>query len=195
MNKCTQLFLTILFALTTLQLHAQESGNTIIGNGYTLLQYRHLDEFNSIEIRGDLSLFITQGDTMPIIIEADDNLLQYIITEVKNGTLYIHIANNMILKHSKGSSIFLSTPNIHSITAHNGAVVQCKKVISGNSLIINADSSSSISVNVNFKTITLNCGKASLIKLKGHANQLIINDNSSGTIDAGKLQIQNSTNR
>ena len=175
----------------TFQLHAQEV-KTIIGNGYTLLQYRSVGEFSAVDISGALSLFITQGDTMPITIDADDNLFQYIITEVKGGTLYIHPAENVDLKHSKGSSIFLSTPTLHGITARNKAVVQGSKNISGNQLILNADNGSIITIKVNYKTIKIDCGQASLIKLKGHASELIINNNTEGTIDTGKLQIQNS---
>ena len=195
MKKLALFAWAILTLFGTLQLHAQEDIKTIIGNGYTLLQYRSVDEFSAINISGSLSLFITQGDTMPITIDADDNLFQYIITEVKSGTLYIHPAENVNLKHSKGSSIFISTPTLESVTACNNAVVQGSKNISGNQLTLNADNGSSITMNVNYKTIKINCGEASLIKLKGHANEATINDNTQGTIDIKKLQIQNSSNQ
>jgi len=63
----------------------------IQGSGNIVSESRAVSGFTQVALEGSGDLFITQGEEEGLVIEADDNLLPYIQTEVRNGTLHIGV--------------------------------------------------------------------------------------------------------
>jgi hypothetical protein len=63
----------------------------IEGSGATVAESRDVSGFDEVSLMGQGSVLITQGATESLIIETDDNLLQYIETEVVGSRLEIRI--------------------------------------------------------------------------------------------------------
>jgi hypothetical protein len=59
------------------------------GSGNIVSESRAVSGFTQVALEGSGDLTISQGDAEGLIIEADDNLLPYIETEVRDGTLHI----------------------------------------------------------------------------------------------------------
>lgn len=59
------------------------------GSGKIVSESRKVSDFNGITIRYPAELVIKQGTTESLKIEAEDNLLPQLVTEVRSGTLYI----------------------------------------------------------------------------------------------------------
>ena len=53
-------------------------------------QDRHLSGFSSVNVAGSFDVYITQGNTESVKVEADDEVIDKIITEVKGGVLKIY---------------------------------------------------------------------------------------------------------
>jgi len=53
-----------------------------IGSGNVIRQERKVSSFNGIEVSGVFHVDLTQGTTNSVIVEADDNLMDIIRTEV-----------------------------------------------------------------------------------------------------------------
>lgn len=184
----TALVIIFIIAVITPSMGQQEK-HEIKGNGYTLLQHRSVEPFSEISIRDNLSLYITQGDTMPLTIDADDNLFNYIITEVKGEQLDIHIADTVTLKHGKGSGVFLSIPEFKALVADNGARAAGSKVLHGQDLILTARNGAFIELNLNYQTLHIECDALSHIHLRGHVNTIYIKQGSEPYIKIDKLNI------
>jgi hypothetical protein len=69
----------------------QVVGQTLKLSGNTKTEQRPVSDFTRVQLDGIGDLSITKGDTESLAVEADENLLPYIITEVKNGTLIIRM--------------------------------------------------------------------------------------------------------
>lgn len=67
---------------------------TIQGSGDVVTVERDVSGFSSIQINLGADLILTQGDSESLTIEADDNLMQYIETEVQNGRLIVSTPDN-----------------------------------------------------------------------------------------------------
>lgn len=63
--------------------------NTIEGSGSVTTETRDVSGFNGIALSNMGLVVITQGDEESLRVTADDNLMEYIVTEVRNGTLHI----------------------------------------------------------------------------------------------------------
>jgi hypothetical protein len=66
------------------------------GSGNVITEERQVSGFDSVALSGVGEVFITQGDEESLTIETDDNLMRYIETEVRNGTLELGLARNAI---------------------------------------------------------------------------------------------------
>jgi|GEM_PF-1176587 len=175
-------------------LPAQQIKPEIKGNGYTLLQRRSVPPFSNISIRDNLALYISQGDTMPLTIDADDNLFDYIITEVNGSTLNVQIADTVELKHGKGTGLFVSTPQINEIIANHSAKVVGSKVLQGDKLKISCKIGSSIELTLNYKMVHVECDSTSHIKLRGHVDSIFIKQGTGPYIKMDKLSVDFSNN-
>jgi hypothetical protein len=69
---------------------------TIRGSGNVVTEERQVSGFDSVALSGVGRVIVTQGDEEALTIETDDNLMRYIETEVRNGTLELGLARNTI---------------------------------------------------------------------------------------------------
>lgn len=62
-------------------------GESIAGSGTIISESRPVSDFTQINLLGSGVLIITQGDHYALEVETDDNLMEYIKTEVQGDTL------------------------------------------------------------------------------------------------------------
>lgn len=84
--KLAPVYIPIIMLLSFLQ----ACGLRVInGSGTIKTDARTVSGFDAIDFSGSGELVITQGDTESLTIEADDNILPHVLTEVRNGVLEI----------------------------------------------------------------------------------------------------------
>ena len=59
------------------------------GSGNVQTESREIHDFDRVIVSGTSELSITQGETESLTVTADNNLMRYIETDVRDGTLYI----------------------------------------------------------------------------------------------------------
>ena len=77
----------------------------IKGSGNVILEERDVSGFDQIVMAGAGQIIITQGDRESLSIETDDNLLEYISTEVTGDTLEIDFTKDIILSSGARNSL------------------------------------------------------------------------------------------
>lgn len=75
----------------------QVVGQTINLSGTTKTENRPVSGFTKVQLDGIGDLSITMGNTESLVVEADENLLPHIITEVRGGTLIIRMEEDVRL--------------------------------------------------------------------------------------------------
>ena len=61
----------------------------IKGSGTLITESREVSNFDRIVLNGSGEVVITQGEEESLSVETDDNIMPYITTEIKRGTLYL----------------------------------------------------------------------------------------------------------
>jgi hypothetical protein len=89
MKQLKFFFIFSLFGLLLSACQVPSLQRTIVGSKRILTQERVVSAFNAVEMRGFGRLIITQGDTESLVIEAEDNLLPYMVSEMRGSTLVI----------------------------------------------------------------------------------------------------------
>ncbi|MEL6194478.1 MAG: DUF2807 domain-containing protein, partial [Bacteroidota bacterium] len=57
---------------------------TVRGNGEVVRQNRNIDGFEAVAVGGAFNVYISQGSDYKVTVEADENLLDHISTEVRD---------------------------------------------------------------------------------------------------------------
>ena len=91
--------LIISLLLVGCQIDIPNSSTTIYGSGKVITENRSVSNFKNITISGMGDMLITQGETESLTIEAEDNIVAIIKTEVKDDTLTIGFTQNNINLH------------------------------------------------------------------------------------------------
>ncbi len=115
------IFMSILPLLSTAN---YGNGDAVKGNGKVITQDRTVTPFKAIKVDAGIDLEIAQGNQISLTIEADENIIPVIITEVVNGILNIYPEKS--IRNAKVMKVYLVFKNIEAITANGGCDITSK---------------------------------------------------------------------
>lgn len=156
------------------------------GNGNVVTQDRDVSE-NFIEIRGSagLDVYLTQGDENKIVVETDENLQQYITTDIKNGKL--HVTTSRDIGRSKAKKVYVTFKRLNTIESSSGADVIGNSVIKSQNLSLRTSSGAELKVEVFSQELFIKSSSGSEVEVSGKASILKADASSGSEIDAEKL--------
>jgi hypothetical protein len=117
----------------------EKSGvNCITSNGKTIRQERNLEDFDSIDVRDYVNLFITQDSVDNVIVESGQNIISGITTEVVNHQLRIRNINkcNWLRSYDVPVNVFVSVKNLMKIYYLSSGNVTTTNSLKSNSLTV-----------------------------------------------------------
>ena len=81
------------------------------------VEWRHLRNFERIEISGSPTVVYTQADTFGVRVEGPDNLIPRILTETEGGTLYVRNKGkmgfvNFTIGDKSDVTVYVSSPDL-----------------------------------------------------------------------------------
>ncbi|HEY9220683.1 MAG TPA: head GIN domain-containing protein [Lutibacter sp.] len=162
----------------------------IKGNRIVVSEDREIrSDFEIINVQQGINLFITQGKPTKMSVEADENILDLLITEVKNNELNIYFEKNV--NQAKARNVYLTTENISKIKASSGASVTSENTLQTTLLKLDSSSGSTIKIHANASEIKTESSSGSSIKLYGKCNTFSAEASSGSSINAQELKTAN----
>ncbi|SRX55028.1 head GIN domain-containing protein [Aequorivita sp. CIP111184] len=158
------------------------------GNGNVVTQERNVIE-NFTEVKGSagLDVYLTQGDENKIVVEADENLQQYIETDVENGRLHITTSEN--IGRSKAKKVYVTYKEINTVEASSGADVTGNSVIKSENISLKSSSGADLKVEVFTKNLTAKTSSGADLEVSGKASSLIADASSGSELNARDLLV------
>jgi len=163
--------------------------NTIDGNGDVQNEKRAVTSFNKIDISGGFEVLINQGNKEKVEIEADENLINLIETEVKKNTLYI--SSKEPIGSAESLKLYITTVNLNDIGASGAINLTNKGTYKSENLEIEISGAADIDLNLEVENLVMDMSGASETTLTGSANNLDIEISGAGDLDAKKLKTKN----
>jgi hypothetical protein len=161
-------------------------GPGISGNGNVVTDERTLnDSFDQIEVSRGLDVYLTQSNIEGIAVEADENLQEIIVTEVKNNVLKIYADEN--IRRSESKKVFVSFKQVNRISSSSGSDVFSTNTITADNLDLSTSSGSDMELNINTEKVTCDTSSGSGLKLSGETKILYAEASSGSDIKAGNL--------
>jgi len=119
----------LLFVLVLVTLVATGCQSTVTGSGDVVEETRQVSGFTGVALAGIGELIIELGDEEALRIEAEDNLLEYIETEVKNETLEISIRRGINLNPTKPLYFYLTVKSLNTIAISGSGDIQAPDLV------------------------------------------------------------------
>lgn len=91
------------------------SNESIRGTGDVIQATQAVSNFHSLRLSGIGHVYVEQGDTEGLVIEAEENLIPYFEIEVSQGTLDIGIRQGVNLRPLEPVNFFLTIQNLDEI--------------------------------------------------------------------------------
>jgi hypothetical protein len=164
----------------------------IKGNGEVVSEDRTISSnFNEIKVQQGIQVYITQGNSTELKVEADENIIDILRTEVKNNKLNIFFDKNVYKASSR--KVYLTTSDISKIETSSGASVKTENTIETTILELDSSSGSAIKMYVNADEISSSSSSGATINIYGKSKEFSAMASSGSSIDADKLETINAT--
>ncbi|HRW96115.1 MAG TPA: head GIN domain-containing protein [Bacteroidales bacterium] len=139
------------------------------GNGIIQTEIREIPQFSELEISGGFSVTLEQGDQAEVQIEADENLLRYIVTEVVGNTLMIKTSAN--IQSTMEIEILVTFVNLARLDLSGAIDVEGKGDFQLDNFLITASGASTVSANLFLNKLNVDMSGASYMNLTGKTDQ------------------------
>lgn len=146
-------------------------GKGIKGSGNVVTETRNVSGFKSLEAGGVFQVEVSAQKDFSVQVEADDNLLPLIKTEVINGKLVI--SNEKHFNSRNKILVRISAPDIEGIEVHGAAKLSLKDVKNS--------------------ALKVDTSGASKVSVAGETVNLDIEVSGASKVDAAGLQAENAT--
>jgi hypothetical protein len=160
------------------------------GSGKIVTETRDVSHFDSLELSGIGDITLIQSDQEALEIEAEDNVLQHITTEVRNGTLYIGLEPKVILP-TKPVKYTLKMHNIHGLATRGVSSVKSSGSIHTDRLEIDISGTGSIELeDLTCANLSISISGAGSFQASGKASDQKITLSGAGNYRGQDLQSQ-----
>ncbi|GEM_PF-2204775 len=139
---------------------------SVSGSGDIVSEMRDLKGFDKIEAGGAVNLNISFGDQWHVEVEADDNVIEYIDTRVREQTLEIETTRT--IRRSK-VDVHVTLPELRKLNASGAVNVSFNDPVEQNFISVKASGASNIKLTVNVEALEVHASAASDITVEGTA--------------------------
>lgn len=164
---------------------------TKYGSGKIISENRSLQNFTGIEVGGDFDVEVVSGKDYNVKIEADDNVMPYVITEMDGDRLKLSLAKNFSVNdgHLKA---YISAPVIKYIQASASAKITSPSGINSEDKVeLSTSSAGSIKTAVDAPAVKLGASSGSEIEASGMCKTLTGSASSGASVKAADLLSEN----
>ncbi len=177
-NILMMVALALMFA--PVQLFAQQ----IKGNKKVVKEERTIQPFTFLQVGGAFDVSYAQGETLSLVVEADENLMKTIKTEVKDGRLVI---SSKGIRNATTLNIYLTAPAPNEIKLSGAANLEGENTVTTENLLIDVSGASELRLNIEVETLEATASGASELKLSGTADDIIVIARGASEVRATEL--------
>ncbi|TYA56352.1 head GIN domain-containing protein [Formosa maritima] len=178
-----------LILIATVLLSTYSFAQKVKGNGNMTIITRTTANYDAISCSGFMDFELVKGTEGKIKIEGEENLLEYIVTEVKDNKLIVKTKDRASLKPSLNKGIRITIPfhDIDEVSLAGSGDLWNKEIIISTDLEVSLSGSGDVTLILKVDTLKCDLTGSGDIKLKGSTNNLEATLTGSGDINATSL--------
>jgi len=153
---------------------------TLNGSGNLVTRTKAAPDFRAVSAARGIEVVI--GGSNKIVIEADDNVLDYVVAEVEDGTLQITLPEKVNVRNA---SITVRIPNsgkIEALRASSGAEIRTESALKASDMDIRLSSAASLDAALKVKRCTIRMSSGSEMKAAADFGQCTVGLSSGSSV-------------
>jgi hypothetical protein len=192
-NKLSSTLVGLILMFSISACIATINGETVRGSGTVVEETRTLSGVSGVELAIPGTLHVTPGDKESLRIEAEDNLMAYIQTDVRAGRLVIESRQGTNLRPTRPIDYYLTATELSSLVISSSGDIEGGD-LRANSFSITISSSGNVSVGaLDCTSLRVKISSSGNVKVSDLvADSISVDISSSGNLDIqqGKVQQQ-----
>ncbi len=143
----------------------------IHGSGNIRSETRDIRSFGQVAVSGNTRVFVTQGEAPSLVVEVDDNLLEYVRAEVDDFTLRLGFAGTVGgYAPTQPLTFHLTAPRLRSLELDGAGAIEA--------------------TNINAPRLVVEISGSGRVRLTGQIEEQYVTVNGSGTYDAAGTETE-----
>ena len=185
-----KLIITSIVLLIAVNMNAQSWWNSkkVKGNGKIVTKTRTVSDFDGIAAGGSFDVILVKGKEGKITIKGEENIMPYIVSEVKGGTLKIKYKKNTNVRLTRRMTITVPFRDIDHISLGGSGNVKTETIIKGDEVSFSLGGSGNIIAKVEADKTRSSIGGSGDIRLIGKTNYFKCSIAGSGSIKGYDLE-------
>jgi hypothetical protein len=179
-------FLSLILALSLTSCYIDGWGTGISGNGNVVEENRDVDGFTEVEVNTGIDVYLTQGNEFDVVVEADENLQEVILTELKGDRLVIR-TDHVNIRNAKAKKVHVTLPELTGLKISSAGDCVGQTPFECRDLRLSISSAGDLSLEVDADRIDLDISSSGDAKLSGSARELDASLSSAGNLNAFDL--------
>ena len=161
---------------------------TLEGSGTMITQERIVSGFDSVELRGFGDLTITQGSSESLTIEAEDNIIDKLTSEVVKNKLILSTVDDFTFKSLKGVHYTLTVIDLKRVDLTGLGSIEMDG-LNTQRLKINESGSGNLTIhNLDAQSLDIEIGGLGSVELDGKAPDQVITISGAGNYSGYELK-------
>jgi hypothetical protein len=170
--------------------------NVTRGSGDLTIESRNVSGFSGVQIDGAGELVIIQGDSESLEIQAEDNIIDKLTSEVRNGTLVLGYRENFLrntIIPTERITYTLTVIDLSEVTINGAADMEIDS-LETDALALNINGAGQVSINqLMADNLTVHISGTATIEIAGQVAQQSITIDGAGNFEAGDLATSSTT--
>jgi len=181
----------LMVAIAILSISACYDGQilkTVRGNNNVVTKERNTEHFTGVRVSSGIDVYLKQGNNEVISVEADENLQEYILTEVKDEVLHVYTEVN--IREAERKRVYVTMKEVSSIKTSSAGNVIGETPVKSDRLRLSASSAGDIRLEVLANELEADISSSGDITLTGEADLLKADLSSAGDLNAYNLKVR-----
>ena len=151
---------------------------------------RNVSGFSGIKVSSGIDLYIKMGDTEKCVVEASDDIIDRIITEVEDGILKIYFDGKFTWNWRTERKVYVTVKELALLNCSAGSDVESENTIESDELSVKASSGSDVKLSIKTDKFTLDTSSGSDARISGTTKVFYAESSSGSDIRASELKSQ-----
>ncbi|PXX99187.1 DUF2807 domain-containing protein [Marinifilum breve] len=156
------------------------------GNGIVKKQDREIGSFSAISSGSGIDVYLKQGDKESVTVEADENLLELIVTRIKGDKLVIKTEDP--IRRAKKLNVYVTFVNVNEISVSSGSDLESSHLLKFEDLDISVSSGADADLELKADNLTCSVSSGADANLSGTANSFYGKASSGSDLRAADLK-------
>ena len=143
--------------------------------------------FTALELKGIFNVFIQQGSVEEVVVEANENVHDYIIVKNEGNKLIIDNENRLELFRKRKLKVFVTVNNLEDLIVTGVGNIKSQNTLKLSELELEVGGAGNVDLDIEVKRLEMEITSAGNIKLQGSALDVEIDNQGVGNLNALKL--------